>query len=491
MSGSKAGDATTAPFAGSKPLGGIQGGEAMALVIAWSSHEPERVGEVAILTEDAHELGRGDQAQKRLVFCRQRPGSLEPQAPLMGPGISRRQLTLRARGPALVIENIGRCPVCVNGERIDKSVAAPGDTLLIEGQLLLYVTSRPTALPPLQHFPADGIGRFGKPDTFGMIGESPEAWQLRDRLAFAARAPGHVLVAGASGTGKELVAHALHRLSKRADGSFVARNAATFPEGLIDAELFGNVKNYPNPGMAERRGLFGEAHGGTLFLDEIAELPLALQSHLLRVLDDNGEYQRLGESSARRADVRLVGATNREPASLRADLLARFALRVDVPPLALRREDVPLLLRHRLERAASEGAELVQRFAKDAGGTPRLDGAFVDHLLRRSWTTNVRELETLLWRALSTSTGDEVSLSDAELSAAQSEAHDEVAAPPAGARAATEISAAELRAAIARHQGNLAETARALGLSSRYGLYRLLKKHGIDVDKARGGGAEP
>src|SRR6185503_16398678 len=116
-------------------------------------------------------------------------------------------------------------------------------------------------------------------------------------------------------------ARALHELSPRAERRLVSRNAATLPSGLMDAELFGNAKNYPNPGMAERAGLIGEANGGTLFLDEIGELPAELQAHLLRVLDGDGEYQRLGDAQQRRSDFRLVAATNRDPSSLKHDFL--------------------------------------------------------------------------------------------------------------------------------------------------------------------------
>ena len=117
------------------------------------------------------------------------------------------------------------------------------------------------------------------------------------------------MLLGETGTGKELAARAVHRFSTRADRPLVARNAATMPAGLIDAELFGNARNYPNPGMAERPGLVGQADGGFLFLDEIGELPSELQAHLLRVLDAGGEYQRLGESRVRRSDFRLLAAT--------------------------------------------------------------------------------------------------------------------------------------------------------------------------------------
>src|SRR5262249_66785 len=162
---------------------------------------------------------------------------------------------------------------------------------------------------------------------------TPLAWALRDTVAFAARAEGHVLVRGESGSGKELCATAIHRLSTRGERALVARNAATFPAGLVDAELFGNAKNHPNPGTAEREGegLVGEGDGGTLFLDEIGELPAALQAHLLRVLDRNGEYQRLGESRVRRADLRVVAATNRGVAELKHDFAARFTLAVEIP----------------------------------------------------------------------------------------------------------------------------------------------------------------
>src|SRR5262249_46286359 len=151
---------------------------------------------------------------------------------------------------------------------------------------------------------------FGRADADGFVGESPAAWDLRDRLAFIGPQAGHVLLVGESGVGKELAARALHARSRRSRRPLVSRNAATLPEALIDAELFGHARDYPNAGMPERAGLVGEADGGTLFLDEIGELPEARQAHLLRLLD-GGEYQRLGDPRVRRADVRFIAATNR------------------------------------------------------------------------------------------------------------------------------------------------------------------------------------
>ena len=190
------------------------------------------------------------------------------------------------------------------------------------------------------------------------MGETPAGWALRDRIAFAAHADGHVLVHGESGTGKELCAAAIHGLSARFERSLVACNAVTFPTGLVDVELFGNAKNYPNPGTAERDGLIGEADGTTLFVDEIGELPATLQAHLLRVLDRKGEYQRLGEARVRCADLRVVAATNRAVTELKHDFAARFTLKVEVPPLSARAADVPLLVRHLLARVAAGNDEV-------------------------------------------------------------------------------------------------------------------------------------
>src|SRR5262249_52388775 len=157
---------------------------------------------------------------------------------------------------------------------------------------------------------------------------SYDAWELRREIALLGSSEEHVLILGESGSGKELVARALHASSRRSTKPLIARNAATFPAGLVDAELFGTAANYPNTGSPERPGLFGQARGSTLFLDEIGELPQDLQAHLLRVLDGAGEYQRLGESRSRTADVRLIGATNRSIDALKIDFAARFKLRL-------------------------------------------------------------------------------------------------------------------------------------------------------------------
>jgi DNA-binding NtrC family response regulator len=321
------------------------------------------------------------------------------------------------------------------------------------------------------------------------VGESPAVWNLRDQLAWIARADEHTLVLGGSGSGKELCARAIHARSTRASGPFVARNAATIPAGIVDAELFGNVKGYPNPGMPERPGLVGAADGGTLFLDEIGELPQALQANLLRVLDEGGEYHALGGSTARRSRFRLLGATNRDPGALKHDLAARLVLRVDVPGLDARRDDIPFLVRHLLQRAADKSPEALRRFLPSTSGRePRIKASLVDHLLRATYATNIRELDALLWRAMSESSGDAIAWPHASPAmgpgppgppSSEPSAAPEPAAPATVADA-PEPSEAEIRASLAEQRGNVVRTAQALGLSSRYVLYRLLRKHGIE-----------
>ncbi|MFT3776015.1 MAG: sigma 54-interacting transcriptional regulator [Minicystis sp.] len=469
-------------------------GRALALLIAWSADEPGRAGEVALFEMEgsARVLGRGEaprgQRSGRVVFSRQRPDRTEPAPPLASPAVSREQLRVTARRGALDVERIGRCVLHHRGAKVDRVTIAPGDTLVLKGQLVLFCTTRPRVLAPLRQFPASALRDFGAPDALGILGESPAAWHLRDLLAFHAKAGAHALVLGPSGAGKELCARAIHQLSSRAGRPFVARNAATLPAGLVDAELFGNTRNYPNPGMAERPGLVGAADGGTLFLDEIGELPAALHANLLRLLDEGGEYHRLGESHARRADLRLLAATNRAPEALKHDLLARLPLRVTVPGLDARREDIPLLIRHLLGRALARSPELVGRFA-DPSGEVRVSGELVEHLLHRSYPTHVRELEGLLWRALAESRGDRVDLPESMRAEALEGAGAEAAPRAAGVERAEQQPPAgsedpardDLLAAVARHDNNLVKAAQALGLPSRYALYRLLRKHGIDV----------
>jgi DNA-binding NtrC family response regulator len=298
-----------------------------------------------------------------------------------------------------------------------------------------------------------------------------------------------VLLRGGSGTGKELAARAVHTLSQRSKGPFVARNAATLPSGIVDAELFGNVKNYPNAGMPERQGLVGQADRGTLFLDEVGELPDEVQAHLLRLLDSEGEYHRLGESRSRRADFRLVGATNRALSTMRPDLLARFALDVELPSLEARREDIPLLARHLVLRAAKNTPEVAERFVRQAPGARdeiSFDPALISALLRRSYPLNVRELDKVLWRAMAATLDSMVRLpselrpptpASPDPSAGKSAAEadlDDLLSGLSGRRLSEEI----VRAALEQQHGRIQAAAEALRVS-RHALARLMKKYGI------------
>jgi two-component system nitrogen regulation response regulator GlnG/two-component system response regulator HydG len=459
--------------------------DVLVLTIAWSAEEPHRVGEVAIFPEDrrTRTLGRGDE-EADVGFFRQRPGTIDMTPSLMGAGLSRRQLLLTPGNGVLVVEQAGRCELRVNGAVCQRALVAAGHTIQLKRQLVLLCTRRLPLIPALRHFPRASLPAFGEPDPFGILGESPATWLLRERLAFAAKSGTHVLIAGESGTGKELAARAIHGLSKRASKPFVARNAATLPAGLIDAELFGNVKNYPNPGMPERPGLIGLADGGTLFLDEIGELPAELQTHLLRVLDAGGEYQRLGEGTTRRSSFCLVGATNRDPESLKHDLLARLTARVELTPLSARREDVPLLARHLLLRAAEKSPEVASRFlapGPEGRVYPRMKASLVEHVLLRDFATNTRELDALLWRAMAESPEDTLIVPESELAPKRASSTQLAAAPGAKDEAIVEEPSLEaIRAALAAAKGSVSRAAKALGLSSRYALYRLMKKHGVE-----------
>jgi transcriptional regulator with AAA-type ATPase domain len=450
------------------------------LAVIWSRTEPQRVGEIAlVIGGEQHGFGRAPHGLHAcpLDLMRQRPGETAPSGPPGSPGISRLQWLVRRSGRGLEIENVGRAGLLHNGRSLARVTAELGDVVQIAGELVLLVVPRPPRIPAAQ-LPAAPWPAFGCADPFGIVGESASAWELRRQLAFAAHREDHVLLTGPSGSGKELAASTLHRLSRRHAGVLVARNAATFPDSLIDAELFGNARDYPNPGMIERPGLIGAADGSTLFLDEIGELPHALQAHLLRVLDA-GEYQRLGEARARRSNVRLIAATNRAPYELKHDLLARLRLRIATPGLDQRREDIPLIARHLLHAMAAGDPEVAARFfhGGDPCGEPRWTARFVTALVMARLTSHVRQLGAMLCRAMLHARDGVLDLEPGETLPAELDA---AAAVPALATIEPRtLDADRVRAALDACDGVQERAWRALGLRSRYQLVRLMRKLGV------------
>jgi DNA-binding NtrC family response regulator len=277
-----------------------------------------------------------------------------------------------------------------------------------------------------------------------------------------------VLITGEHGTGKEVVAAWLHRLSGRATKPLVTMNAGGLAEGVAESELFGHVKGAFTDAKADRIGCFELADGGTLFLDEIANVPLNLQPKLLRVLE-TGEFERVGSSKTRRADVRVLSATNadlnREVAAgrFRQDLLFRInTVEIRLPPLRARREDVPALAQRFLRQHA-------ERYRKAVAG---FDQGAMKQLLEHPWPGNVRELDHAVERGVLMAQSDQLRAADLGLR------------PPQEATGTLEEMSLEevetflIKKAMARHGGQVSRAADALGLS-RSALYRRLQRYGL------------
>jgi DNA-binding NtrC family response regulator len=236
-----------------------------------------------------------------------------------------------------------------------------------------------------------------------IVGEDAKLRQVSQQLHRAAATDATVLIEGESGTGKELFARALHALSPRADGPFVAINCAAIPETLLETELFGHEKGAFTGAAARKPGRFELAHRGTLFLDEIGELPLSLQAKILRALEEK-EFERVGGTTSLRVDVRVVAATNRNlkaaaaARTFREDLYFRLSVfPITIPPLRERADDVVILARH-----------FVEKFCREVNKSLTLSPGAVDELRAYPWPGNVRELQNCIERAVILCDGDTI-----------------------------------------------------------------------------------
>ena len=312
----------------------------------------------------------------------------------MDPGVAMRAV---AAGVAIAPHRSGDrieagAPVCYGGSTICGLAArwTPGSSYDLsraaDAMAMVAAASAPVvaaALARRQNRPAPGVGE--------LLGVTPAIADLRRTIERAAAAPFGVLVEGESGSGKELVARAIHRGGPRRGGPFCTLNCAALPEDLVEAELFGHTRGAFTGAVADRAGVFEEAHGGTLFLDEIGELSARAQAKVLRVIQE-GELRRVGENVSRRIDVRIVAATNRDLAAeasagrFRVDLLYRLdVIRIRVPPLRERAEDIAVLVEHFWREAADR-----------MGSRATLGASTVAALARYDWPGNVRELQNVL-----------------------------------------------------------------------------------------------
>jgi two-component system nitrogen regulation response regulator NtrX len=318
---------------------------------------------------------------------------------------------------------------------------------------------------------------------YEIVGESAGVTSLKQQIARAGPTNGWVLIHGESGSGKELVARAIHKASKRASGSFIEVNCAAIPQELIESELFGHEKGAFTGATGMKRGKFELADHGTIFLDEIADMSLATQAKVLRVLEGQ-QFQRVGGTRTLKTDVRVIAASNKDLAeeirkgSFREDLFYRLnVIPLEVPPLRDRKVDIPILVRY-----------FLQEFATEYGQKPKtIDAAALDLFVRYPWNGNVRELRNFIERMMIMVPGPAITAGDvpAPVSRPQAGRLSMDALGGLGAYATLK----EARAAFEKefiirklreNQGNISKTADEIDVE-RSNLHRKIKALGIDT----------
>ncbi len=328
----------------------------------------------------------------------------------------------------------------------------------------------------------------------GMIYRSSVMRSVCDRITMLRGSRATVLITGESGTGKELAARAIHRYSERADKIFIAYNASSIPREIAEAELFGYSKGTFTGAYQDSLGIIRSADGGTLFLDEIGDMPLEIQPKLLRFLE-NGEVYPLGKSKAIKTDIRVIAATNRDLSQMvaegtfRADLWYRInGINISLPPLRDRREDIPMLVHHLLEKFSKRENKKGVRLAPD----------LLKELMLYSWPGNVRELANVIEQlVVFTPTGGvsecsllhshvKTQLSSSKVSTDETASQSPDAGEAPGAtpqtrssrtlpEAVAELEQTMIENALSYHRNNISRAAATLGLS-RFGLQRKLKR---------------
>ncbi len=311
-----------------------------------------------------------------------------------------------------------------------------------------------------------------------IVGSSFQIRQVLERVERVGPTDARVLVMGENGTGKELVARAIHRLSSRAEKGFVEVNCAAIPSELIESELFGHIKGSFTGAVADRAGKFEQAHGGTLFLDEVGDMSLAAQAKVLRALEQ-GVVTRVGSSKPIEVDVRVVAATNKdleaeiEEGNFREDLFYRLnVVPIEVPPLRERREDIPMLVRHFVDLLERTDRVTPREIAPEA----------LKRLQSLDWPGNVRELRNTVERLLILSSGDTIEASDVELLVSGEGTVGGLGAEILQAETFSEFKDRAEKAYLLKklrdHDWNVSETARVIDMP-RSNLYKKIERYGL------------
>ncbi len=314
-----------------------------------------------------------------------------------------------------------------------------------------------------------------------IVGTSEAVQRLREQVRVVAPTNASVLITGENGTGKELVARALHAFSLRAHKPFVEVNCAAIPEDLIESELFGHEKGAFTGATSRRQGKFDQAHEGTLFLDEIGDMSLKTQAKILRILEEQ-RFERVGGSRPLQVDVRVVAATNKNLAeeiqrgTFREDLYHRInVIPLQVPPLRERREDIPLLAKHFLQELARENDAPAKTL------TPRA----LEALTNLPWPGNVRELKNFVWRLAILTPGAQIDLADLHLTPLPATASgdlDRLLQMPDFREARAQFEREFLRRQLEECGGSVSLLAERIGLERSH-LYRKLKVYGLEAGK--------